>query len=72
MTSPPSARHRDGDYIRLTYLLEDLPADGGGTAFIPGCAALPTLPTRPHRIVSQGMVACGARARLPPLPSGLL
>ena len=31
------AWHRDGDYIRLTFFLEDVPADGGGgTGFIPG------------------------------------
>ena len=28
--------HRDGDFIRLTYLLQDCPPDAGRTAFIPG------------------------------------
>jgi hypothetical protein len=28
--------HRDGDLIRCTYLLQDCPPDGGGTAYIPG------------------------------------
>ena len=30
------AWHRDGDYIRLTFFLEDTPEGGGGTAFLPG------------------------------------
>jgi hypothetical protein len=28
--------HIDGDYIRCTYVLNDLGADGGGTVFLPG------------------------------------
>lgn len=28
--------HIDGDYLRCTYILDDLSADGGGTGLIPG------------------------------------
>lgn len=36
-TDSKMAWHRDGDYIRLTYFLEDVPPEGGGgTAFLPG------------------------------------
>jgi hypothetical protein len=28
--------HTDGDYLRFTYLLDELDEDGGGTALIPG------------------------------------
>ena len=30
------AWHRDGDLIRLTYLLQDCPLDAGGTTYLPG------------------------------------
>jgi hypothetical protein len=35
-TGSEMAWHRDGDLIRLTYLLEDCPSDAGGTTYIPG------------------------------------
>ena len=28
--------HRDGDYVRFTYILDDLSAEGGGTGILPG------------------------------------
>ena len=30
------AWHRDGEYVRFTYILDDLSATGGGTGIIPG------------------------------------
>lgn len=33
--------HADGDFLRYTWLIEDLPADGGGTPFMPGTHRVP-------------------------------
>jgi hypothetical protein len=41
--------HPDGEYVRLTYLLDDLDPDGGGTAFYPGSHRDHTMdPTNPR------------------------
>ena len=35
--TPPTMRwHRDGDYVRFTYILDDLGPAGGGTGLLPG------------------------------------
>eukprot|EP01043_Picozoa_sp_COSAG02_P084824 COSAG02_NODE_22588_length_747_cov_1.049383_1_plen_202_part_10 len=35
-TPSTNAWHRDGGHIRLTYILDDMPLDGGGTALVAG------------------------------------
>ncbi len=40
----PMRWHRDGDYLRFTYLLDDLAPDGGGTALLPGSHRSPDPP----------------------------
>ena len=40
----PMRWHRDGDYLRFTYLLDDLNPDGGGTTLMPGSHRSPDPP----------------------------
>ena len=54
------AYHNDGDYLRLTFVLRDLPPGGGGTAYLPAS----------HHVGELGAVSSSADSLTGPVAGG--